>query len=73
MRIWLQTLSDVHKRAAYDNIFGFDEDAINPFKDRDESRDQVRQMPEATHSVHACDVQWKVSPVSGPSTAGADF
>lgn len=37
----MQTLSDVHKRAAYDNIFGFDEDAINPFKDTAESRDQV--------------------------------
>ncbi|KAK9818468.1 hypothetical protein WJX74_007017 [Apatococcus lobatus] len=36
-----ETLSDVHKRAAYDNIFGFDEDAINPFKDQAESRDQV--------------------------------
>lgn len=37
----MQTLSDVHKRGAYDNIFGFDEDAINPFKDTAESRDQV--------------------------------
>ena len=37
----MQTLSDPDKRAAYDNIFGFDEDAINPFKDSAESRDQV--------------------------------
>ncbi len=35
---------DTHKRAAYDNIFGFDEDAVNPFKDAAESRDQVRQV-----------------------------
>lgn len=44
----MQTLSDVHKRAAYDNIFGFDEDAINPFKDTAESRDQVHDSLPAT-------------------------
>ena len=40
----MQTLSDEHKRAAYDNIFGFDEAAINPFKDPSESRDQVSML-----------------------------
>ena len=41
----MQTLMDPHKRAAYDNIFGFDEDATNPFKDATESRDQVLHTP----------------------------